>query len=65
MGGKGSGRPIKHKTEEERRQAILESKRKYNKGNSGVYGPCGYGVNSLRNYGNRIYITPKPLYVGE
>ena len=31
MGGKGSGRPIKHKTEEERRQAILESKRKYNK----------------------------------
>ena len=31
MGGKGSGRPIKHKTEEERRQAILESKRRYNK----------------------------------
>ncbi len=31
MGGKGSGRSIKHKTEEERRQAILESKRKYNK----------------------------------
>lgn len=31
MGGKGSGRPIKYKTEEERRQAILESKRKYNK----------------------------------
>jgi hypothetical protein len=31
MGGKGSGRPIKHKTAEERRQAILESKRKYNK----------------------------------
>jgi len=30
MGGKGSGRPIKHKTAEERRQAILESKRKYN-----------------------------------
>lgn len=30
MGGKGSGRPIKYKTEEERRQAILESKRKYN-----------------------------------
>ena len=31
MGGKGSGRPRKHKTEEERRQAILESKRRYNK----------------------------------
>lgn len=31
MGGKGSGRPRKYKTEEERRQAILESKRKYNK----------------------------------
>ena len=31
MGGKGSGRPRKHKTEEERRQAILKSKRKYNK----------------------------------
>ena len=34
MGGKGSGRPkgsVKHKTEEERRQAILESKRRYNK----------------------------------
>ena len=30
MGDKGSGRPIKHRTEEERRQAILESKRKYN-----------------------------------
>ena len=30
MGGKGSGRPIKYKTEGERRQAILESKRKYN-----------------------------------
>lgn len=30
MGGKGSGRLIKYKTEEERRQAILESKRKYN-----------------------------------
>lgn len=30
MGGKGSGRPIKYKTPEERRQAILESKRKYN-----------------------------------
>lgn len=31
MGGKGSGRPIKYKTAEERRKAILESKRKYNK----------------------------------
>lgn len=31
MGGKGSGRPRKYKTEEERRQAILKSKRKYNK----------------------------------
>ena len=31
MGGKGSGRPKIYKTEEERRQAILESKRKYNK----------------------------------
>lgn len=31
MGGKGSGRPIKHKTAEERRQAVLESKKKYNK----------------------------------
>lgn len=30
MGGKGSGRPIKYKTEAERRQAILESKRRYN-----------------------------------
>ena len=30
MGGKGSGRPLKHKTAEERRQAILESKKKYN-----------------------------------
>ena len=31
MGGKGSGRPIKYQTEQERRQAILESKRRYNK----------------------------------
>ena len=31
MGGKVRGRPIKYKTAEERRQAILESKRKYNK----------------------------------
>lgn len=31
MGGKGSGRPVKYKTTEERRQAILESKKKYNK----------------------------------
>ena len=31
MGGKGSGRPRKYKTEEERRQALLKSKRKYNK----------------------------------
>ena len=31
MGGKGSGRPKIYKTEEERRQAILKSKRKYNK----------------------------------
>lgn len=31
MGGKGSGRPKIYKTEEERRYAILESKRKYNK----------------------------------
>ena len=30
MGGKGSGRPIKHKTVKEHRQAILESKRRYN-----------------------------------
>lgn len=30
MGGKGSRRPIKYKTAEERRQAILESKKKYN-----------------------------------
>ena len=30
MGGKGSGRLIKYKTETERRQAYLESKRKYN-----------------------------------
>ena len=30
MGGKGSGRQIKHRTEQERRQAILDSKRKYN-----------------------------------
>lgn len=31
MGGKGSGRLKMYKTAEERRQAILESKRKYNK----------------------------------
>lgn len=31
MGGKGSGRPKIYKTGEERKQAILESKRKYNK----------------------------------
>ena len=30
MGGKGSGRPKIYKTEEDRRQAILKSKRKYN-----------------------------------
>ena len=30
MGVKGSGRLIKYKTETERRQAYLESKRKYN-----------------------------------
>ena len=30
MGGKGRGRPRLYKTEEERRQAILESKRRYN-----------------------------------
>ena len=36
-----------------------------NKENVSVYGPYGYGVNSLRNYGNRICITSKPLYVGD
>lgn len=36
-----------------------------NKKNTGVYGPYGYGINSLRNYGNRRYITPGPLYVGD
>lgn len=30
MGGKGSGRTKVYKTEEQRRQAILESKRRYN-----------------------------------